>query len=79
MEWTKSIVHRSDTPTTHASDYKNHRVFDNTILKRFHYISNSLDSCQLFPVSIESMGKSCAGIEVDHSIFNRKTHRFQKE
>ena len=34
MEWTKSIGHRSDTLTftTHTSDYKNHKIFDNTIL-----------------------------------------------
>ena len=74
MEWTRSIGHRSDTLTTHISYYKNHRVFDNTILKRFHYISNILDSSWLFSVSIVSMEESCAGMKVDHSIFNRKTH-----
>ena len=44
MEWIRSIGHISDTLTTHASIYKNHRVLDNTILKRFYYISNILYS-----------------------------------
>ena len=74
MEWTRSIGHRSDTLTTHISDYKNHRVFDNTILKRFYYISDILDNSWLSSVSIESKGESCADIKVDYSIFNRKTH-----
>ena len=73
MEWTRSIGHRSDTLTTHASIYKNHRIFDNTNLKRFYYISNILDSSWLLPINIESMGKFCAGEKVDYSIFNTKT------
>ena len=68
MEWTRSIGHRSDTLTSHISNYKNHRVFDNTILKRFYYISNILDSSQLSPFIIESMGESCVDVKVDHSI-----------
>ena len=74
MEWTRSIGYRSDTLTTHTSDYKNHGVFDNTILKRFYYISNILNSSWLPSVSIASMEESCAGMKFDHSIFNRKTH-----
>ena len=72
MEWTRSIGHRSDVLTTHISDYKNHRVFDNTVLRRFCYISGILDSSWLFSVSIASVEESCAGMKVDHSIFNRK-------
>ena len=34
MERARSIGHRSDTLTTHISDYKNDRDFDNTILKK---------------------------------------------
>ena len=74
MEWTRSICHKSDTLTSHISDYKNHKVLDNTILKRFYYISNILDSSWLFSVSIASMEESCAGMIVDYSIFNRITH-----
>ena len=72
MEWTRSIGYRSYTLTTHASIYKNHRVFDNTILKRFYYISNILDSSWLSCVSIESMGEFCTGAKFDYSIFNIK-------
>ena len=74
MEWTRSIGYRSDTHTTHISNYKNHRVFDNTILKRFYYISDILDISWLSYVSIAPMEESCAGMKVDHSIFNRKIH-----
>ena len=74
MEWTRSIGHRSNTLTTHISDCKNHKVLDNTILKRFYYVSDILDSFWLFSVSIASMEESCAGMKVDHRIFNRKTH-----
>ena len=54
--------------STHASIYKNHRILDNIILKIFYYISDILDSSQLSSVSIESMGKFCAGVKVDHCI-----------
>ena len=74
MEWTRSIGHRSDTLTTHISNYKNHRVFDNTILKGFFYISDILNSSWLPPVSIALVEESCAGMKVDHNIFNRKTY-----
>ena len=76
VESARSISHRSDTLTftTHISDYKNHRVFDNTVLKRFCYILSILDSSWFSPVSIESMGESFAAAKVAHSIFNRKTH-----
>ena len=74
MECSRSIGHGFDTLTTHIFDYKNHIVSDNTILKRFYYISDILDSSWLSSVSIESMGESCADKKVDYNIFNRKTH-----
>ena len=64
----------SDTLVTPISDYKNHSVLDNTVLKRFYYLSNILDSSWLPSVSIASMEESCSGMKVDHGIFNRKTH-----
>ena len=75
IKWTRSIGHRSDTSTSHISNYKNHRVFDNTILKRFYYISDILGSSWLSSVSIVSMEESCADMKVDYNIFNRKTHK----
>ena len=74
MEWTRSVGHGSDTLTTHISDYKNHRVFDNKILKRFYYISDILDSSWLSSVSIASIEELCPGMKLDHNILNRKTH-----
>ena len=43
-------------------------ILDNTILKGFYYISNILDSSWFSPFSIGSMGRSCVGTKVDHSI-----------
>ena len=74
MEWTRSIDLRSDTLTTHISNYKNHKVLDNMILKGFYYISNILNSSWFSSVSIALMEESCAGMKVAYSIFNRKTH-----
>ena len=64
--------YRSNTLSTHTSDYKNHMILYNTNLERFYYISNILDSSWFIPVSIESMGENFASMNFDHSIFNRK-------
>ena len=70
MEWARSIGNRPSTliTITQNSNYKNHMILDNTILKRFCYILNILDSSSLFPFCIGSMGESCVGTKVDDSI-----------
>ena len=61
-------------PSVPGGKYRIVLVTDNTILKTFYYIANILDSSWLFSVSTASMEESCAGMKVNHSIFNRKTH-----
>ena len=68
MESAKYIGHRSNSLITHASAYKNIHMYYNAILERFYYISIILDGSWLSPFSIGSMGESCVGTEVDHSI-----------
>ena len=70
MEWAKSIGNIPDTLIiiTQTCVYKNHMILDNTILKRFCYILNILDTLGYLPFYIRSMGESCIGVKVDHSI-----------
>ena len=45
MEWTRPTGHRFDTLAFHISDYKNHRVLDNTNLTNYVDFSFCSSNC----------------------------------
>ena len=67
-ESARSIGHRSDTLTTHIPIYHNNHSYYKTILERFYYKLNILDSSQLSPFCIGSMGESGVNVKFVHSI-----------
>ena len=54
----RSIVHRSDTLTTHICGYKNHAILDNTNIIKNVYIFDNIAGSWLLPISIGSMEES---------------------
>ena len=55
----RSIGHRSDTLTTHVSNYKNHMILDNTILNKIFIFLTTLIVLHCHLLALSQWEKLC--------------------